>query len=365
MTSQTKLQSIFIFGISACIFYFLYDTQPILRYKIPSIFNLLTKVIRDGNFEILWAGGRLEQFNSALTSIKENFWFGNGIGNFYIDSKSQYELHYPYLFLLYGSGIFGLITFLFGLGLYLTNILCSIYKKIKNSSISNLKITFFNLILVIYIAISHTLDTFISYRSLLYVITLIFMVTTIGISFKSKYYKHLNILLSLTFYTSIIVGIFTFWNFKNRLHYDMSENYPLQPNLETPGILYQTKLDSNTCFIAHIGRSSEFDLLKFPIDIFHSHSKIDSKYSFKKMSHWIKDNTSQIDSFNLPNQGEKLLCLCSESNDDHHWILIKSPFAKIEHLEKGYFRLRSFNIKNIKKVSYNQKFKDKKACYFY
>ena len=133
--------------------------------------DIISDIRSHGIRKIFYSGGRGEHFIYAIDSIKDHLISGLGWGHFYALSESGYALHFTYLIWIFCFGIPGAAAMLLGIWLFTGGFLPALYKARALCRISEALV----LSIGIYIALAHTIDVFITYRPILYLLSFIFL----------------------------------------------------------------------------------------------------------------------------------------------------------------------------------------------
>ena len=292
--------------------------------------NYFFRFIETGSVDFLWSGGRLEHLKFALESISNFPFFGRGLGNFFVLSNSGYELHYPYLTWLFAMGIPGAVFFVLGILIFVRFAVVRIVKNFAgNNKTDNGGVVL--LTICVYLFFSHTLDTFISYRSFLYLISTIFVVvvksacedqTGIKASSAPRYIAIAALL------GGMIAGSLT-WNFPHSrvAHIITSvqqsgvknkENMT-QFRLNSP---YKTVVQKQEC--RHFQLHHDGIISKDPLrlEIFETRSEPPQFFNFTSAYRWQRKNMRFVETVLIWPKQWNNICVCNQS---HESSFLESP----------------------------------------
>ncbi|MCB9228506.1 MAG: hypothetical protein H6618_02755 [Deltaproteobacteria bacterium] len=181
--------------------------SPVLREKtdVAREMQILGEIFDDartnGIRKIFYSSGRDQHLLYALASIRDHIWSGYGWGNFFVMSGSGYDLHFTYLTWLYCFGLPGFCAMLLGLWSFLRAAVFSSFRKAQLLKLPEWLLSG----ILLYIALAHIVDVFLTYRPLLYLISLIFLCIVIRQG-RPQFWKKPGMVLFLTILSGIFAG---------------------------------------------------------------------------------------------------------------------------------------------------------------
>lgn len=309
----------------------------------------LKNIIHNKNYtDIIFAGGRKEHYLDAWLAFKSNWLFGIGDGAFFSLSGLNYEIHNMFLKFAVGNGILPALVLLASFCFFFFKIIHS--REDETYDVDRI----WALTLAIYIFVSLLPDSFISYRSLLAVCSIILCSFIMLFDKDSNKSKLANPLAGILI-VSVIIGCGSVlspprYEAINRVYRDKNFEKTLKANYRWYYKDLYVDLPKNKCIT---GKLFPFppseEKLPFRIGLVDKENLPHKYQSLPKYNGFIESELKQ--SISLQSRQWQDLCVCNQ-NSENSYFYLSSKYSEFLSLSKTDFgsddRLISFGLSQLK-----------------